>query len=92
MSDSSIKDLNSELMAEAVANAEARRNSFSEISDEEADEVLGGISFYPKPSPIPFPKPNPFPCTPDFCIVGIIAVPDPDIPAPELPLPQPELL
>ncbi|NES91863.1 MULTISPECIES: hypothetical protein [Okeania] len=46
MANIKITELNSELMTEAIANAQARRNNFiSELSEEEAAEVLGGIIF-----------------------------------------------
>ncbi|NEP80394.1 MAG: hypothetical protein F6K17_34965 [Okeania sp. SIO3C4] len=45
MANIKITELNSELMAGAIANAKARRNnSISEISEEQAAEVLGGMS------------------------------------------------
>ena len=38
-----ITELNSELMAEAIANAQARRNKLiSELSEEQTAEVVGG--------------------------------------------------
>ncbi|NEQ77478.1 MAG: hypothetical protein F6K23_33405 [Okeania sp. SIO2C9] len=44
MANIQIKELNSELMTEAIANAQARRDNFiSELSEEQAAEVLGGI-------------------------------------------------
>ena len=44
-----ITELNSELMAEAIANAQARRNKLiSELSEEQTAEVVGG-RFMPKP-------------------------------------------
>ncbi|NEO58292.1 MAG: hypothetical protein F6K54_37755 [Okeania sp. SIO3B5] len=43
MANIKITELNSELMTEAIANAQARRNNFiSELSEEQAAEVLGG--------------------------------------------------
>ncbi|NEQ77477.1 MAG: hypothetical protein F6K23_33400 [Okeania sp. SIO2C9] len=43
MANIQIKELNSELMTEAIANAQARRNNFiSELSEEQTAEVLGG--------------------------------------------------
>ncbi len=53
MANLNITDLNPELMAEAIANAKARRNnSVSDISEQEAAEVVGGfdttsIKLYP---------------------------------------------
>ncbi|NES05106.1 MAG: transposase family protein [Okeania sp. SIO2F4] len=45
MANLSITDLNSELMAKAIANAKARRNnSVSDLTEEQAAEVLGGFS------------------------------------------------
>lgn len=45
MANIKITELNSELMTEAIANAQARRNNFiSELSEEQAAEVLGGMS------------------------------------------------
>ena len=44
-----ITELNSELMAEAIANAQARRNKLiSELSEEQTAEVVGG-RFMPWP-------------------------------------------
>ena len=43
MSKIKITELNSELMAEAIANAQARRNKLiSELSEEQTAEVVGG--------------------------------------------------
>ncbi|NER08073.1 MAG: hypothetical protein F6K17_38760 [Okeania sp. SIO3C4] len=45
MANIKIRELKSELMTEAIANAQARRNNFiSELSEEQAAEVLGGMS------------------------------------------------
>ena len=44
-----ITELNSEVMAEAIANAQARRNKLiSELSEEQTAEVVGG-RFMPWP-------------------------------------------
>ncbi|MGK7923577.1 MAG: hypothetical protein AB4080_26625 [Trichodesmium sp.] len=44
MANLNITDLNPELMAEAIANAKARRqNAISDISEQEAAEVVGGL-------------------------------------------------
>mgnify|MGYP001041810044 CR=1 FL=1 len=55
-----ITELNSELMAEAIANAQARRNKLiSELSEEQTAEVVGG-RFKPWP-PIIKPIIKPWP-------------------------------
>ncbi|MGD1805140.1 hypothetical protein ACP6PL_06820 [Dapis sp. BLCC M126] len=72
MANLNITDLNPELMAEAIANAQARRNnSVSDISEQEAAEVVGG-----------FDTISPFVCKGWICppiVVGLIYVPEPTI-------------
>lgn len=67
MANLNITDLNPDLMAEAIANAKARRqNAISDISEEKAAEVVGGLSV----TSIKL-------CPP--IVLGIIYVPEPTI-------------
>ncbi|MGD1699145.1 hypothetical protein [Dapis sp. BLCC M229] len=72
MANLNITDLNSELMAEAIANAKARRNNcVSDITEEQAAEVLGGFSTI-----------SPVDCKGWICppiVLGLIFNPEPKI-------------
>ena len=72
MANLNIADLNPELMAEAIANAKARRNnSISDLTESQAAEVVGGLDTI---SPI---NCKGFLCPP--IVVGLIYYPEPTI-------------